>query len=299
MMNKKLKDYLTFSSRERKAILILLSLMAVLLGFNLFLRYGPLHEKRFNNHAYLRSVDSFLLSLRAADSMSGKFNGEEDYPILNPFPFDPNQASEEELIRLGIEKRIAGRILAYRNKGGRFRQPEDLLKIYGFDPQQYAFLSPYITLDTSYDRSGSRVMPAAEKKHREPVQLEINASDSADLTKLPGIGPVLATRIIKYRELLGGMAKTDQLTEVYGISDSLVNTLKDKVWTDSSRISRININEATEARLGRHPYIGRYSAKAILSYRKSAGIIHSFDELRKNNLISKEYEERLKYYLQF
>ncbi len=69
-----------------------------------------------------------------------------------------------------------------------------------------------------HERSGDEVMqkpqatgnqPYTQKaKRKVPVQIiELNSSDSASLETLPGIGPVLSARIIKYRNLLGGFAK--------------------------------------------------------------------------------------------
>ena len=46
---------------------------------------------------------------------------------------------------------------------------------------------------------------------QEKPKLELNSCDSLSLVALPGIGPVLSVRIIKYRNLLGGFAAVEQL----------------------------------------------------------------------------------------
>ena len=48
-------------------------------------------------------------------------------------------------------------------------------------------------------------------------QLDINSADYADLVKLPGIGPVLATRIMEYRDRHGLFPAVDSLLCVSGI----------------------------------------------------------------------------------
>lgn len=48
--------------------------------------------------------------------------------------------------------------------------------------------------------------------------LDINHADSLTLQALPGIGPVLAARIIKYRNRIGCFDSTAQLLEIYGIT---------------------------------------------------------------------------------
>jgi len=55
--------------------------------------------------------------------------------------------------------------------------------------------------EDSFSRSQVRV-------NQTPIP--INSADSVQLLPLPGIGPVYAGRIIRYRELLGGYVQTDQ-----------------------------------------------------------------------------------------
>lgn len=51
----------------------------------------------------------------------------------------------------------------------------------------------------------------------EQTCIKINSADSQTLTTLPGIGPVLAKRILEHRELIGSFKDTQQLLEVKGI----------------------------------------------------------------------------------
>jgi len=50
-----------------------------------------------------------------------------------------------------------------------------------------------------------------------PASLNLNKVDSAQLEGLPRLGPVLAARICKFRESLGGYHSTDQLKEIWGL----------------------------------------------------------------------------------
>ena len=60
-----------------------------------------------------------------------------------------------------------------------------------------------------------------------PVNL--NTATSAQLQTLPGVGPVLADRIIAYREEHGPFASVADLRKVTGIGDARYNELKDRV----------------------------------------------------------------------
>jgi competence protein ComEA len=60
-----------------------------------------------------------------------------------------------------------------------------------------------------------------------PVSL--NAADAAALDTLPGVGPVLAQRIIDWRTEHGRFTSVDELGEVSGIGDKLMAQLRPKV----------------------------------------------------------------------
>ena len=60
-----------------------------------------------------------------------------------------------------------------------------------------------------------------------PVSL--NAADAAALDTLPGVGPVLAQRIIDWRTEHGRFTSVDELGEVSGIGDKLMGQLRPKV----------------------------------------------------------------------
>ena len=60
-----------------------------------------------------------------------------------------------------------------------------------------------------------------------PVSL--NAADAAALDTLPGVGPVLAQRIVDWRTEHGRFTSVDELGEVSGIGDKLMAQLRPKV----------------------------------------------------------------------
>ena len=53
--------------------------------------------------------------------------------------------------------------------------------------------------------------------YRPPLVLDINRTPADSLELIPGIGPVLAARIIEYRRRYGGIASVDSLINVRGI----------------------------------------------------------------------------------
>lgn len=126
---------------------------------------------------------------------------------------------------------------------------------------------------------------------------DLNKCDSTELEGLPGIGPVLAARIIKFRKLLGGFVSVDQLKEVYGLSDSTFSIVSSRVDADPSDISFIHINKATFKELIRHPYFERYDVQAIIKYREMNGKINGFAELIENKVITGKKTLKIRPYL--
>ena len=129
--------------------------------------------------------------------------------------------------------------------------------------------------------------------------MDINLSDSATLIRLPGIGPVLSARIIKYRRLLGGFARVEQLKEVYGLPLETYEVIKGRVFTDSTFIKRININTCEWRDLARIPYFEKYEVTAILKYRELTGRINRIVYLTENKLITAEKARKVGPYLKY
>ena len=59
--------------------------------------------------------------------------------------------------------------------------------------------------------------------------MDLNAATAGDLDALPGIGPVLAERIVSWRTEHGHFTSIDQLREVPGIGDAKFESLRAEV----------------------------------------------------------------------
>lgn len=133
-------------------------------------------------------------------------------------------------------------------------------------------------------------------KSRPLEPLDLNAVDSAELVRLPGIGPATAMKIIRYRERLGGYSGISQLAEIEGLPDSLMKWF---IITDTIPIRQIQVNRATLAELRRHPYIDFYQARAIVEYRGERGVIKGPEQLSFMEEFTARDLERLLPYLDF
>ena len=129
--------------------------------------------------------------------------------------------------------------------------------------------------------------------------VELNSCDSASLEALPGIGPVLSARIIRYRNLLGGYADAEQLKEVYGLSEETFNLIRSRVKADPAMVRKININSAEYKQLIRMPYFEKGEVTGILKYREGRGRIDSLEVLVENGVIASTTAEKIKKYIVF
>lgn len=222
--------------------------------------------------------------------------------------FDPNTASEHELMGVGITGFLAGRIERFRSKGGRFRRKEDLMKIYDFPPDLYARLEKYIVIrdqkpgfeaaQQSSSNSYSNTTRRYEAKNSIQV-FDINQCDTTELIRLKGIGSKLALRIVKFRDGLGGFHSIEQFNEIYGL-DSVALAEMRRFAKVGSGIKKININTATVEELGRHPYLrNRKQLQVLVNYRAQHGPFHSLEELRNVKVLDEAMIQKAGPYLSF
>jgi DNA uptake protein ComE-like DNA-binding protein len=229
------------------------------------------------------------------------------------FYFDPNTLPEAGFKELGLRDRTIQTIQHYREKGGRFRRPEDLGKIYGLYPDEYARLLPYVKIEQplpatrsagkeysapstgSYTKSAS--YPSYPHKTTTPHGIEINAADTLSLITLPGIGERLAGRIVHFRDKLGGFYSVDQVGETYALPDSVFQQIKILLRCDSNALRHLDINTADANTLRQHPYISWNIANAIVEYRRQHGDYKNVGELQKIDIITSEFFQKLRPYL--
>ena len=58
-------------------------------------------------------------------------------------------------------------------------------------------------------------------------KVNINTANEEELSALPGIGPVIAERIIEYRDKNGPFKNTEEITKIKGVGDKTFQKLKD------------------------------------------------------------------------
>ena len=79
--------------------------------------------------------------------------------------------------------------------------------------------------------SAEKAVPPAEKAETLRA-VNINTAGADELESLPGIGPVLAQRIVDYRTEHGPFRSAEELTQVEGIGRATVESIQDHIITE-------------------------------------------------------------------
>ncbi|MGM0945505.1 MAG: ComEA family DNA-binding protein [Bacteroidota bacterium] len=130
-------------------------------------------------------------------------------------------------------------------------------------------------------------------------KIPFSESDSVTLQIVPGIGPALAARIVKYRENIGGFHSEMQLEEIFGLKPEVVEKLWEFFEFDPGIYKKLAINELDVADLAKHPYIGYGEAKVIVAFRKQHGNYSGSEDLLKIKIFKSEWIKKLEPYLEF
>lgn len=220
--------------------------------------------------------------------------------------FDPNTADSTLLLSLGLQPWQVRSIYRYRAKGGIYRQPSDFARLYGLTVKQYKELLPYIHISDEY-KSAAEVYGRTDAVRsgrdtlRYPVKLQpgqyvtLDDADTASLRKVPGIGRYYASRIVRYRNDLGGYVSVAQLSEIEGIPEAALSYFR----LTGGAVRKLNLNRLTLNELKHHPYINFYQARRIIDYRRLKGPLHSINDLRLLKDFSQRDIERLRPYVEF
>ncbi len=325
-IQQQLNEYLKFSKKDRIAILIITCILLTAFLLPPFLNQTipatiagtdtawisalrKLEKPASQSIAYEQS-ERKLDGEYKDDRTSDRYNNGQQAQL---FSFDPNTLDDAGWKRLGVKDKTIVTIRKYLEKGGRFKQAEDLRRIYGLRPGEADRLIPYISIIgqatgitglkdhvTAPLLSGNTAERGAFRPSRVIRPVDINTADSLTFESLPGIGPTLASRIIRFREKLGGFYDIDQVSETFGISDSTFGVIKPYLQINKEYLpQKIPVNTVDLNSLRKHPYIKYHVAAAIINYRSQHGLFNSAEDLKQVAAIDPLLLERITPYLSF
>ena len=259
---KGIQRHFKLSKRELHGILGIWFILAVLSAVGLYLRRPPDVSIVYENE---------VVKTPSGDEVQMTHDIYLDSIVV----YDPNTVTWHELTQMGLREQVASSWLAWRKAGKVFRCTQDIESVRGISSQELEMVMPHLIwhnqaddplLSNDYnqeDNTPSYHEGYGVKKEEELQQVNLNQANSLSLEALPGLGPVLSQRIIRYRELLGGFVDVNQLLEVYGLRESHYNLAADHLYVLADEVATIDLDSVAFRDLLRHPYASYHLTKAL------------------------------------
>ena len=271
------------TSQYRRGVLLLIPLLLIVVILSLLAR--P------------KAYDTYHYEPKQEEPCDTLITEEATPPALHAF--DPNTAQYLEMVKMGIERRVAVAMIRWREAGKVYRIKEDVALCYNMTDSMYRVLEPYINIGEHY-----RIKPAEHTEFkRDTVQRHYTYTpfriDTATVTYLHSIGfsARQASLIIRYRDMIGGYRNFAEFAECYAVDSTKAAELKPYIiFPPEEPIARnnfsetkiVDINSADSATLVRLPGIGAKSAQAIIRYRELLGGYHDISQIRELEVVTEE-----------
>lgn len=287
-MNGEFNKRLKFTTKEKRGgVLILIVLVVAIVVPGFFHKYDK--EPLVELTAFEDSVITEISSKRKAAFEKKKysqsnFNSKYASKEVQLEFFDPDTLSIEGWQKLGLSQKQSEVLLNYKERIGGFVEIENLYEAFVLDSIKVNKWKPYLVFNA---------------KPKKVEKIELNSADKDAFTKLKGIGPTYAERIIKFREKLGGFHSSEQLREVFGIPTETLDVIIPLCKVNQNSYVKLKINKLTMEELANHPYLNYKSAKIIINYREQHGPFTQTDDLKKIQAFDQDFIEKIKPYLNF
>ena len=238
------KGLIVLNKGERIAVISLLSMIVILLGFSIFRPMIKLSRK--DTMAFHR-LDSLLAVQDALLRQQEQQQSLQESKTPDNITYNKKQEPNEKTYYHNYTKT---------------------------NPQQFQHKKPHKESHTASETTHH----ATQKVPLAPI--DINQADSTELLALPQIGATMASRIHRYRNRLGGFVTLEQLFEIKGMDTARFETIKPYITININELQTINVNQDEFKTLLRHPYLEYEQVKAIVNHRERKGMITSWKQLR-------------------
>lgn len=279
-----------FSNSNRRALLYLLPLLAIVVLL------VALAEPR-GGSASTSDADTATQPSEQRGSETSANKPSCEAP--QPFAFDPNTATFEQFVALGLTKSTAASIIKYRRRGKVFSIPEDFATCYGVSDSAYQALKPYISIAPEFEvKPFERATEQHECDsiiHYEPFRL-----DTVTVAYLQTIGfsHRRATAFLRYRDMRGGLRNIEEVRECYVIPAAECDTLARYIifpegGHSTTTDTLIELNAADSATLRSVYGIGEKSVVEIMKYRQRLGGFVRVEQLAEVKSVTESNFEKI------
>jgi len=141
----------------------------------------------------------------------------------------------------------------------------------------------------------STMIPSRTKQKPVKMAIDLNLADSTQLDEVPGIGPTLARRILKYRSLIGQFIEVEQLQMVYGLSlENYQRMAPHFVISHTEMAEKLDLNGTKSYKIAW--FVGKDKAKLLVALRKQKGWFEAWEAVEVAELFDTKEIRWLKAY---
>ncbi len=227
-----------------------------------------------------------------------------DTGLTKEWTYNANYLNDYRGYRLGLSSRALDSLYAFRETHGRLYSLEAFGKVTGLGGPQLKELRGRLRFPSRQTslRQGKKTgdVRSNSRAGQNSKVMDLNAATAEDLRQVPGIGPVLSQRILRFREVLGGYLHESQLLDVYGLPPEVARrAMKSFKVIDIPAIQPVNLNSASVEELARLVYLDRRMAEDLVRRRREKGPYTSIDEITEVESIPADKTARIALYLSF
>lgn len=294
MTFKTIKSYFKFSRGQRSGIFLFFGIIIVLQLAYFFTDFSSLSKISPEKEKWL-SLQSEI------DSMKQQ---KRDY-VPKIYPFNPNFITDYKGYKLGMSVAEIDRLLAFRKGNKYVNSPKEFQNVTKISDSLLNVISPYFKFpDWVNNKKGfkdyKKYSNTAFAKKEKIVIIDINQASQEDLIKIYGIGEAISLRILKFKESLGGFVSMEQMKDVWGLPDEVIENLNSHFKILAlPNLKKIDINNASIKELSQFPYFKYPLSKNIVTYRSMNGDIKNIDDLTKIKGLSIDKANIIALYLDF
>lgn len=290
---KNIRSHFWYTNSQRNGVFFLALIILGLQGLNYYIDQSEHKIFSFDSPeilAFQKEIDS----LKALNQQELK---------SKIFPFNPSYLTDFKGYQLGMTPAEIDRLLAYRAQGKFINSIEQFQMVTAVSDSLLDQISPYFKFPAWLKDQKKKVKVSALDSKLTPIKANINndlnLATALELQTIKGVGKILARRIVKFRERLGGYILEEQLFEVYGLKPEVAKMVLINFKIKSTPIiKKINLNAASFKELLSHVYVDYELCKKIMNYRREIEEFQSLEQLKNIEGFPLDKYDRIVLYLQ-
>ena len=279
-----MENPIDFSKRSRRAILIFVGVMLVLVLIpRAYFLLNPVDDFEFHQTASQKE-----------DYKNFEYKKKEKKKYQKKVRF-----TSTDWMNLGLSEKQVAILMKFGSNG--FYSDEDLKKVFVISDEFFAVIKDYLIYPEKpvreYNNNKNSNNTAGTVESIKVEKVELNTATIEELMNIKGFGKFYAEKIIQKRNEFQGFINEEQLLEIWKFDEEKLENVRPYVYVNTKFVRPFDINTVTYEELKKHPYFSNNVANSIIKLRAQLGRYKRIEDLKKSVLITNEIYEKIKPYV--